>query len=78
MTVEQLQNALKAKPFRPFRLCLPDGEIVPVTHPEWAIFSPSKRTITIYEPDDTAHILDLLLISEILMPGESLQPQTAA
>jgi hypothetical protein len=65
MTVEQLRNAYNAKPFQPFILHLADGRNVSVHHPENMAFSPSGRTVTVYQPDDSSHVVDLLLVTDL-------------
>jgi hypothetical protein len=65
MTIEQLQAVYKAQPFRPFVLHLADGRQIPVNHPDFILAYPSGRTVFVVQPDDTANIVDLLLVSDI-------------
>lgn len=65
MTIQQLQTVYNAQPFRPFRIHLADGRQVPVEHPDYIMSAPSGRTVFVVEPDDTAHIIDLLLVTDI-------------
>jgi hypothetical protein len=65
MTIEQVRNAYSARPFQPFVLHLADGRHFPVNHPESLAFSPSGRTIALYQPDDATHIVDLLLVTDL-------------
>jgi hypothetical protein len=65
MTIEQVRQAYSAMPSRPFVLHPADGRNYSVTHPESMAFSPSGRTITVYQPDDASHIIDLLLVTEL-------------
>jgi hypothetical protein len=65
MTIEQLRNAVQARPFKPFVMHLADGRSIRVQHPEsfWSV--PSGRTVFISQPDDTVNIIDLLLVTEL-------------
>ena len=65
MTVERFNDALRARPFRPFTLHLADGREIPVSHPEWALASPSGRTTVVMQPDDSLNIIDLLLVTDL-------------
>ncbi len=65
MTVEQLRNFYNAQPFRPFIMHLADGRQIPVQHPEFIATSPSGRTVTVYQPDDTLNVVDLLLVTDL-------------
>lgn len=67
MTGEQLRTALKATPFRPFRLHLADQRKVDVPHPEFAFLFPGGRHLIVatpgrellYESIDVALIVSL-------------------
>jgi hypothetical protein len=65
MTIEQLKAVYRAQPFHPFVLHLADGRQIPVQHPEFILTVPSGRTIFVVQPDDTANIIDLLLVTDI-------------
>jgi hypothetical protein len=65
MTIEQLRAVYKAQPFRPFVLHLADGRQIPVHHPDFIMAVPSGRTVFVVQPDDTANIVDLLLVTDI-------------
>lgn len=67
MTIEQMRSAHNAQPFQPFTIHLADGRAVPVRHREFMNFSPSGRTIVVYQPDDTMNIIDLLLVTDLEM-----------
>ncbi|HZW34608.1 MAG TPA: hypothetical protein VFF52_28040 [Isosphaeraceae bacterium] len=68
MTIEQLRNAVQARPFKPFVMHLADGRSIRVQHPEsfWSV--PSGRTVFISQPDDTVNIVDLLLVTDLELP----------
>ncbi len=65
MTIEQMRAAYEAQPFRPFIIHLADGRDVPVHHREFIMAAPNGRTITIYQPDSTLNIIDLLLVTDL-------------
>ncbi len=65
MTIQKLREAHGARPFRPFIIHMADGREILVTHPEFMAVSPSGRTITVYQPDDSSSFVDLLLVTEL-------------
>ena len=72
MTVEQMREMYKARPFQSFRIHLADGRSLDVEHPEFMMFSRSGRTIVVSKINDTFEIVDLLLVTSL----ESLNGQT--
>lgn len=73
MNVEQIGRFLKAQPFRPFVIHLADGRDVPVSHREFVMPSLSGRTLSVYPPDDTLNVIDLLLVTDL-----EVKPTTGA
>ncbi len=72
MTIEKLRNFYSAQPFQPFIMHLADGCTIPVQHPEFMASAPSGRTITVYQPDDTLNVIDLLLVTDLeLKPAKN-------
>ncbi len=70
MTIEQLRNFYDAQPFKPFVMHLADGRAIPVVHREFLASAPSGRTVTVYQPDDTLNVVDLLLVTDLeIKPG---------
>jgi hypothetical protein len=65
VTIEQLRNVYNAQPFRPFILHLADGRQILVVHREFIAFSPSGRTVVVYQPDESFNIVDLLLVTDL-------------
>jgi hypothetical protein len=65
MTTEQLRTAIRATPFRPFRIRMADGRQFQIPHPDFLSMSPASRSVVIYHPDDSASIVDLLLMTEL-------------
>jgi len=64
MTVDQLRKLHQARSFQPLRLHLADGRSLPVDHPEFLAYS-GGRTVFVGMPDDSFHILDILMITGI-------------
>ena len=65
MTIEKLRELHRAQPFRPFIIHLADGRSVMVRHPELLAASPTGRTVVVIEPDDSMHMIDLLLVTDL-------------
>ena len=65
MTIEQLRAFDTAQPFRPFIIHLADGRSIPVNHREFIMAAPGGRTLSIYQPDDTLNVIDLLLVTDL-------------
>jgi hypothetical protein len=65
MTIEQLREVNRARPFRPFTIQLADGDRVRVSHPESLLITPSGRTIVVASSADAVKIIDLLLVAAI-------------
>jgi hypothetical protein len=65
MTIEQVRQSYNAAPFKPFIIHPADGRQIPVKHREFTAFSPSGRTIIVYQPDDVFNVIDLLLVTDL-------------
>jgi hypothetical protein len=65
MTIEQMRTFYDAKPFRPFVIHFADGREIPINHREFVMAAPSGRTISVYQPDDTLNVIDLLLVTDL-------------
>jgi len=71
MTIEQLRNFYQARPFRPFIIHLADGRRLAVQHPEFLATAPSGRTVTVYQPDETSTVVDLLQVTDLEIKSNS-------
>jgi hypothetical protein len=71
MTIEQLNAAHQAKPFRPFTLHLADGSNHAVTHPELLWRTPGGRTVIVSSGGEDVSIIDLLLVTKISLGNGS-------
>jgi hypothetical protein len=79
MTAEQLRRLYDAQPFKPFIIHLADGREIPVRHREYIMVSPQGRTFAVYQPDDTANIIDLYLVTDLeVRPEGAAPPQPAS
>ena len=66
MTIEQLREAYRARPFQPFSICLADGREIPVEHPEFLMVTPrATRTFVVATSGDTYKVIDLLLVTSL-------------
>jgi len=52
MGTEDLLEAIRKRPFEPFRVCLTDGMVYEVRHPEMVL--PGRRTVIIGIPGNVA------------------------
>jgi len=71
MTIEQLRNFYHARPFRPFIMHLADGRQLAVGHPEFLATAPGGRTVTVYQPDETSTVVDLLQVTDLEIKSNS-------
>jgi hypothetical protein len=63
MDASALREAIRTRPFRPFRLRLADGREVPIPHPDFVAVAPNGRRVVVFNPlDDAMSILEPLLI----------------
>lgn len=65
MRVEGVRKLYRAEPFLPFPLHLADGREISVGHREFIALSPSGRTLTVYQPDDSFDVVDLMLVTDL-------------
>ena len=77
MRSEDLQEVIRAAPFRPFGLVFADGARIIVRHPEWIAFQ-GGRTAVVIEPDQRLHIIDVMLVQRLELdppvPAGSIAP----
>jgi hypothetical protein len=82
MQVDQIRDAIRAQPFRPFALRLVDGTTHIVRHPEWVTIPPVRRPRDIicwvFPENDSdhyrAHWVDVGLVTELIVPWAPAQP----
>ena len=69
MTIDQFRATLHQQPFRPFTIRMADGRAFNVAHRDFIAYSPSGRTVIVFQSDEEYSVLDLLLMSEIRVPA---------
>jgi hypothetical protein len=72
MVSDRLKEHWQAKPFKPFRIHVADGDIFDVSHPELMWMVPGGRTIYVArgpKEEDGIAILDLLLVTQLTVNG---------
>lgn len=79
MRAEDLQEVIRAAPFRPFQIVFADGRQIVVPHPEWIFYPPKQqRTAVVMEPDGRLHIIDVMLVQRLELdppvPAGSIAP----
>ncbi|MBI4718914.1 MAG: hypothetical protein HY763_14000 [Planctomycetes bacterium] len=62
MTMDELMQMQRARPFRRYRLNLADGRRLTVEHPDFVARSPAGRTVVVYQPNARLEVVDLLLV----------------
>lgn len=70
MTTDKIKELLTAKPFKPFKIHVADGEVLNVSHPELMWIPPGGRTIFVCRgprEEDGMAIVDLLLVTQLTM-----------
>ncbi len=70
MTMESLDRAIHAAPFKPFSFMLADGRKLPVRHPDFVAFNPKGRVAVVMDENDGAEHVDLLLVVSLSFEGE--------
>lgn len=66
MTIEPLREASRTRPFRPFTICLADGQRFDVPHPDFLYFPPnSPRTLVVTMPSGAVRLIDRLLVTSL-------------
>ena len=79
MTATEFHKRQRADPFLPYRIRLTDGKTIRVPHPDFVSISPSGRMATAYSPDGELHIIDILLVTDLVIePPVRLRRKRAA
>jgi hypothetical protein len=69
MTIETLDRAIHAAPFKPFAFRLADGRTLPVPHPDFVAFNPKGRIAVVMDEKDGYEAVDLLLVVSLSYEG---------
>ena len=72
-TANQIREAVRAQPFRPFLIRLADGRNYKVEHPEFAMLSPNGMELLFVADDHGIHQIYVPLIVEIETPERTGQ-----
>jgi len=70
MTIESLDRASRASPFRPFSFRRADGRSIPVPHPEFVSFNPKGRTAVVMDERDGFEVVDLPRVVWLSFEGQ--------
>ncbi|HJZ90734.1 MAG TPA: hypothetical protein VKE40_07645 [Gemmataceae bacterium] len=65
MQRDELKTLIRARPFQPFTIHLPEGRHVPVVHHDFALLAPDGRTLWVYQSDRSCDMIDVMLIARI-------------
>jgi hypothetical protein len=65
MQKEELRKAIRAQPFRPFRIHMGGGRALDVHHPDYIMLSPTGRTAAIFSKHDGLEIIDVVMVQSI-------------
>ena len=74
MTADQLRNAIRAEPFRPFTIHAADQKPVYVKHPRRIFVTQGGRTAYVATGGENVEIIDVPLVTR-LTPGRSKGPR---
>ena len=78
MRVEEVRVLLRAQPFVPFVVLLPDGNRVAVNHYDFGILSADGRTLFVWELDQAVRrctLVDVMLIASIQIEFAASGPE---
>jgi hypothetical protein len=65
MTSGPIRRLYSTEPFQPFTIHLADGRKVDVPHRDFMAIGPAGRTVVVYTPQESFHIVDLLLVTDL-------------
>jgi hypothetical protein len=69
MRVEEIREAQRAEPFRPFVLHLADGRQFVVDHPEFILLSRNNRTVVVDDVEGNIELIDSMLVTSLTIPA---------
>ena len=73
MTIDDIREALRAEPFKPFTIHRSDGRTHDVVHPEFVLAPERARTIVVYKPGNGYSHVDVRLITSLEFGGPDRQ-----
>jgi len=65
MRIEQIRQAKRAVPFRPFTLHLADGRRFLVDHPEFILVSRDNRTVVVDDVMGNTELIDSMMVTSL-------------
>lgn len=65
MKADDVRRYLHAEPFRPFLIHIADGGCLSVKNEDFVALAPSGREMTVYLPDDSAEIVDMVMVTRL-------------
>jgi hypothetical protein len=71
MGPEQVREALRAQPFRPFVIHMRDGREVKVDHPDFVAMSQTGRYAIVWLEEDSWEEIELFLVTSLKFPAKS-------
>jgi hypothetical protein len=84
MVPDKLKDAVRARPFMPFELRMPDGRSLPVPSPEMIFLIPDSRLIIVAQSGGRFNVVDSFLVTDLeyrsmpnVDPGVAGTPQTS-
>ena len=72
MSPEFMRKAVDRKPFRAFIIHLAGGRSIPVRSPEFVEMPEAGRMVVVQGVNESAHIIDLLLVTDLEFPHTSI------
>ena len=65
MRVNEIRDALRRQPFRPFVVHLADGRAFPVDHVDFLLISHSERTIIVADRNNGVEWIDPVMVTSL-------------
>ena len=65
MTGKKFREHMNARPFRPYTVCLADGQALKVVHPDFVAGAQDGREATVHGEKGGYNLIDLLLVTAI-------------
>ncbi len=72
MSPDFVRKTVSWRPFRPFIIHLAGGRSIPVRSPEFIEMPAEGRMVVVGNVNDSAHIIDLLLVTDLEFPNTSI------
>ena len=69
MRIEAIEEALRAKPFVPFRFVLPSDRTVPVPHHDFVSIAPNRKSVFVWNRRGGFSWIDPALVVELAFNG---------